>query len=782
MTGVLITGARAPVALDLARVLAARGNRVVVADSTRSITASSRAVSAAYRIPAARYDPLGFRDAVTGIAARHGLDLVVPTCEEVFWLAGTMTSRDGGGPALLAPPLDVLRRLHDKAAFSVLCRRIGVSHPATEVIRSAHQWRDARSRRRGDARAGLVAKPAFSRFAAETILLREGDPLPEPPRLTRDRPWLLQERVDGDEVCVSAVASSGRLTAAVVYRPGWRAGRGAAVALVRVPDGDPIAVGALDVARRIVAETGYTGLIGFDLLATDRDVVVLECNPRATSGLHLFSSASGLASRILEAGVRATSIPAEARSDTGASPGPRRIDLVRADRDEVRLAVPHALFAVPGMVAGGSPRRWVRGLAAPDVLRVPGDRIRRGALAGAFGAQVLAAARTRRPLLAASTHDIEWNGDPLPGDVAPSAWQTAATRALVAVDPVSVAENLPVTMESVTIGEHELPVTVTRHDDPRRDRSYVVSPMAHYVDYSREELRRLPSAMARRMLAPVVDAIGVLLDRARADDLVVIGNHLVSTNLHAPWAASDLARAVDELVRRHPSSAIAVRSVHARLGRLPDLLRSEGWTLVPSRSILLVPTADDDWLRRRDVRRDRALAARSEYVVERLAPGSELSPGLAERLVELYSMLYLEKHSRLNPRYTADFVRLAVRTGLLELSVLRRGDRIDGVVGTYAAHGWLAAPFLGYDTSLPAELGLYRMLSLTLADDAHDRGLDLHASSGVAAFKRSRGAEPELEWTAVYTRHLPLARRAAWTALATLLDTAAVPLLTRYAL
>ena len=72
------------------------------------------------------------------------------------------------------------------------------------------------------------------------------------------------------------------------------------------------------------------------------------------------------------------------------------------------------------------------------------------------------------------------------------------------------------------------------------------------------------------------------------------------------------------------------------------------------------------------------------------------------------------------------------------------------------------------------------MLSLALADAAHARGLDLHASSGVASVKRSRGAEAELEWTAVYTRHLPLARRAAWTALATLLDAVAVPLVTRY--
>ena len=40
--------------------------------------------------------------------------------------------------------------------------------------------------------------------------------------------------------------------------------------------------------------------------------------------------------------------------------------------------------------------------------------------------------------------------------------------------------------------------------------------------------------------------------------------------------------------------------------------------------------------------------------------------------------------------------------------------------------------------------------------EAQKRGLILHASSGVAAFKRSRGAVPALEVNAVFDAHLPL--------------------------
>ncbi|MFP3787222.1 hypothetical protein SB769_39120, partial [Burkholderia sp. SIMBA_024] len=80
---------------------------------------------------------------------------------------------------------------------------------------------------------------------------------------------------------------------------------------------------------------------------------------------------------------------------------------------------------------------------------------------------------------------------------------------------------------------------------------------------------------------------------------------------------------------------------------------------------------------------------------------------------------------------------------------------------------FLAAPVLGYDTALPQELGLYRMLSYLVARTAHENGVQLHNSSGVAEFKRNRGAEPEFEYTAVYTRHLPWRHRVGWRLLET---------------
>lgn len=94
----------------------------------------------------------------------------------------------------------------------------------------------------------------------------------------------------------------------------------------------------------------------------------------------------------------------------------------------------------------------------------------------------------------------------------------------------------------------------------------------------------------------------------------------------------------------------------------------------------------------------------------------------------------------------------------------------------------MTTPLFGYDTSLPQQLGLYRMLSARLIEIACERRVLLHESSGAAQFKRNRGAEAEIEYTAVQVGHLPLRRRLPWTALADLLTKIGVPLLRKYKL
>jgi hypothetical protein len=365
-----------------------------------------------------------------------------------------------------------------------------------------------------------------------------------------------------------------------------------------------------------------------------------------------------------------------------------------------------------------------------------------------------------------------------------------------------VAPNARAQLTTVTVGGHVLPLTVTAHRR-RGSRSippsYVVSPFSHYVDYAREELAALGSVPLRRAAGLVIGMLARVLDAGRVDDVVMVGNALVSTNLLPEVTEEQIVDVTARLTRAHPGRAIAWRSVHGRGTELPDGLRRAGYRLIPSRSVLFTPTAADEWMTLSDVKRDRKLFEQSAYAaveapIDPETGMSELST--RERIAELYRLLYLDKYSGLNPAYTPAFIGAAQRSGFLRFTLLARRDppaagvaapagsardadrlRVDGVLGTTVAHGLLAAPVFGYDTALPPEAGLYRMLSWLAASQAREQGVDLHGSSGVADFKRNRGGEAEIEYAAVFTRHLPLWRRLSWRVLGAVVDVVALPII-----
>ncbi|WP_336629919.1 MULTISPECIES: hypothetical protein [unclassified Microbacterium] len=62
------------------------------------------------------------------------------------------------------------------------------------------------------------------------------------------------------------------------------------------------------------------------------------------------------------------------------------------------------------------------------------------------------------------------------------------------------------------------------------------------------------------------------------------------------------------------------------------------------------------------------------------------------------------------------------------------------------------------------------------------RGAELNLSAGAAQFKRLRGGEPAIEYSAVQAAHLPAATRRAITALGALASRVGVPIMRRWEL
>ena len=90
---VLILGGRAPVALDHARRFASQGWTAFIGDSLPArLSGWSRSVTRTFRLPPPRDALSAFATELNAIIQRERIDLLLPTCEEVFFVSRVRAS------------------------------------------------------------------------------------------------------------------------------------------------------------------------------------------------------------------------------------------------------------------------------------------------------------------------------------------------------------------------------------------------------------------------------------------------------------------------------------------------------------------------------------------------------------------------------------------------------------------------------------------------------------------------------------------------------------------
>ena len=462
---VLILGARAPACLEWVRVFRAAGWQVSAGDSLLwPVTRFSNAIHDYVRLPEPRPDPAGWIAALAREVGTRGIDLVLPTCEEAFYLSH---GRPRIPARVIVPPFELMHELHHKGRFAEMVKGWTVEAPETHVLasrddldafiqksfpprresslaglgsrsaqalplptspasgggvrslpnacasgggvrplpaggegrggeNSAEEQTHGVSLEPGDQpldchlggndEPGWVFKPAYSRFA-NRALLRPTAEQARALRPTPEHPWVAQRFAAGREHCSYSLLVAGRLTAHACYHPRYRVGRGSGIWFEPT---DPAPVRAF--LERFGAETGYTGQVAFDYIElADGTCRVIECNPRATSGVHLFDDQP---ERLVAALLGADGVLTP-------TPAPRQVALAML------------LFATRKHGLDG--RFWRDWRAARDVVARPGDR---GPLPAQIPGllEIVGRALSRRcGLLAAATADSEWNGQSLDG-------------------------------------------------------------------------------------------------------------------------------------------------------------------------------------------------------------------------------------------------------------------------------------------------------------------------------------------------------------------------------
>lgn len=286
-TNILLTGGRAPVTLDLARLLSAAGYRVFVADSLKHhLCTTSRAVIKNFLVPPPRINPSGYINALLDIIQQEKIGFLIPTCEEIFYISSKLS--------LLTPycqvfaePLEKLNRLHNKWLFIHRVQGLGLLTPQTWLVKS-HE--DLLNILELPNPKKIVLKPVYSRFASQVHIL--STPVSEIPSLEihSKKTWVAQEFISGKHYCSYSIAHQGKVVAHAVYPTVFTAGKGSCIYFESIEH-----LGILKWVKTFVEAEKFTGQIAFDFIeAEDGSLYPLECNPRAISAIHLFKVPDGL--------------------------------------------------------------------------------------------------------------------------------------------------------------------------------------------------------------------------------------------------------------------------------------------------------------------------------------------------------------------------------------------------------------------------------------------------------------------------------------------------------
>ncbi len=308
----------------------------------------------------------------------------------------------------------------------------------------------------------------------------------------------------------------------------------------------------------------------------------------------------------------------------------------------------------------------------------------------------------------------------------------------------------------VKVDEVIIPITIS---DFHPDNTYTVSPYSHYVSYGGfEEVKHLNNPPVEALIKIIMNPVAWYFRRAELDKVVYVNNYLLSTNLYPSVNSGQLSALSEALPKWFPDRAIVFRSVDQKKNpHIYQALEANGYELVLSRQVWYMEP--EQAVCTRQYKEDMRVLRKHGYEV---VDGKDLNDEELARALRLYNLLYLEKYSYYNPQFTFEFMKLARDEEILHLRALKRDGKINAVMGFFIRNGAMTQPLFGYDTSLPQEEGLYRLLTLITLQEGLERKLLVHASGGVGKFKKVRGGKSVTEYNAVFTKHLPARRQRPW--------------------
>ncbi len=277
MQNVLVTAAGTRVAYSICKSLARHGVKVYAGDSAPTpMTAFSRHCAGSLRYASPFMAEEQFLADLNTFITRHDIKILVPVLEESFCIAKNL-HRLPEGLRVALPDYATILKLHDKGSMARIASAIGVAVPQTYEAADVLADPGLLS----NLRFPSLIKPKQGGGGWAVMHFDSPEPMLETirqPDFQADR-FLVQQKIDGEAICVCAVYQNGQYITGDAYR---------AVKAYPVPYGQPtiretVSGGqSLENLKKLLDHVGWHGVCEADFLV-DRQTGeswLLDVNPR----------------------------------------------------------------------------------------------------------------------------------------------------------------------------------------------------------------------------------------------------------------------------------------------------------------------------------------------------------------------------------------------------------------------------------------------------------------------------------------------------------------------
>lgn len=336
----------------------------------------------------------------------------------------------------------------------------------------------------------------------------------------------------------------------------------------------------------------------------------------------------------------------------------------------------------------------------------------------------------------------------------------AYIKAIISSTPKHYINNVHAQYLAILINDQLLPLTINTY---HKHNSFVCSLYTAFITSPQASINN-------PILKSVLSFIGNILNRFKIDNVIFVNNFLTGTNLHNRQLTIDELTTIHRLlITTYPKHTHVYRSIQTSyLSPQKTELMALGYHLTPTMNAYIF-NPDDKLQQRRDNKRDLTLLKNTSLTI---LQHDDIRPEHYAKIAQLYQQLFISQYSTLNPQLNAEYIALTHKTRFFDFKALycSQSKQLMGFTAIKHKGNLLTNPIVGYDTSAPQSLGLYRILYALNLQACYKKGIRLHCGTGVKHFKTSRGAKEHLEFGAIAFQHLPRYRRYFWQMTLTLIN------------